>query len=319
MTKSALLPTDYASLSAQMNTLFEQLPLGDFSACITSLLTMMREQFPSLTQEFNPVVTNLRFWTPSQLKFIIEEYSGFSNAAIHMFLEARIRNRWSALTNEIIRNMDEEMGALTKGIPHLELMRDGYRSDLGIETDGLEHTEMTKDFISRMNVLFRYRDNTFLAGVLLAFETTAVEEFRVVEHMLRRYKEMIGGEITMDSFTGQYIAGHVVPGVPDPQHDPEMDHYRGMVEAVGANVVQGNLRPIVQGFFSVCLELNRWWEQVALEALQKTIREQLLQHRGESPDVNPHYRVHGTSEIDAPKQSVRKARTHRRISFAPVA
>jgi hypothetical protein len=284
MIKNVLQPTDYVSLSVRINTLVEESLLGGYSAYVTSLLDLMREQFPALTQEHNPVIALLEFWTQSELRFIIQEYSGFSNAAIHMFLEARIRNHWPALTKEIIRNMDEEMGTLSHGIPHLELMHYGYRVELGIETDGLRYTSMTEDFIDRMNVLFRNRDNAYLAGALLAFETTAADEFRIVERMLRRYKKIVGGEIMPDSLTGRYIAGHVSPETSDPEHDPEMDHYRGMVEAVRAGMTDGTLQPLVRGFFSVCLELNRWWEQVASEACQMEIREKLA-HQSELPDL----------------------------------
>ena len=278
-------PTDYPLLSERISDIVERSLSNDYEECVASLLTVMRKQFPALTQEHNPVLAGLATWTPSQLRFIVQEYSGFSNAAIHMFLEARIRNHWPALTTEIIHNMDEEMGALTRGIPHLELMRYGYRVELGIETDGLTYTTTTRDFIDHMHALFRERDNTALAGVLLAFEGTAVDEFRIVERLLQTYKQMLGGSITPESLTGLYVAGHVVPGTPDPEHDPEMDHYRGLVDAVGAHVKGLDLRPLVIGFLSVCLELNRWWEQLTFEAFQKGIRDRLSEHRTETPDL----------------------------------
>lgn len=286
MTNNALQPTNYASLGGRLDALLESLP-NDYSTCIVALRRTMWEEFPALTENRNPVVACLRSWTSAELEFVIQEYSGFSNAAIHMFLEARIRNHWPALTEEIIRNMDEEMGVLTGGIPHLELMRYGYRVELGIETDGLRYTAVTEDFIGRMNALFRNPDNAFLAGVLLAFEGTAVDEFRIVERILRCYKETVGGEIPADSLIGRYVAGHVIRESSDPKQDPEMDHYRGMVEAVGTNVAGGELRPLVRGFLSVCLELNRWWEDVAAETFRKRIRNQLMQHGNAAPDLYP--------------------------------
>ena len=301
MMKDALQPTDYASLSLHVDALVESAP-GDYSACLTALMRAMREEFPALARERNPIVAGLGSWTRAQLGFIIEEYSAFSNAAIHMFLEARIRNHWSALRDEIVRNMDEEMGTLTSGIPHLELMRHGYRVELGLETDGLQYAGVTEDFIRRMSLLFHTRDNTRLAGVLLAFEGTAVSEFRIVEAMLRRYKEMTGGVIPPESLTGCYVAGHVAPEASITDHDPEMDHYRGMAEAVGAGVAGHELQPLVRGFLSVCLELNRWWELLALEALQRRIRDRLA-HQGAPPDpyralrvrlTAPGRAVHGT-------------------------
>jgi hypothetical protein len=284
MEQNILQPTNYSLLQKRMTSLLAEPRQRDYEACFTSLLGAMREQFPALTQERNPVNANLYSWSQQQLAYIIQEYSGFSNAAIHMFLEARIRNHWPTLAKEIARNMDEEMGILTRGIPHLELMRHGYRVELGIETDGLRYSALTEDFITRMNDLFRARDNANLAGVLLAFETTAVDEFRIVERILRRYKEMVGGEIAAESLTGEYIAGHVVPGASDVDNDPEMDHCLGMMRAVGVDAPDQTLQPVVRGFLSVCLELNRWWEQLACETVQREIRQKLVEHMDRSAE-----------------------------------
>jgi hypothetical protein len=282
MEQNMLQPTDYSSLHERIEGLLAEPLRQDYDACFTTLVGAMREQFPALTRDQNPVNVNLGTWSKEQLGYIIQEYSGFSNAAIHMFLEARIRNHWPALAAEITRNMDEEMGILTRGIPHLELMRHGYRAELGIETDGLRYSPVTDDFIDRMNGLFRTNDNANLAGVLLAFEATAVDEFRIVERMLRRYKEMVGGEIAADSLTGEYIAGHVVPGASDVDNDPEMDHCLGMMRAVGTDAPDQDLQPVVRGFLSVCLELNRWWEQLACDTIQRDIRQRLVAPAGDN-------------------------------------
>ncbi|SEI14836.1 DUF3865 domain-containing protein [Paraburkholderia hospita] len=275
MADSDFKPTDYPWLRDRVEQCIAECAHVSFDDCVVLLLDLMRNEFPALTERSNPVSARLNSWTREELGFLIKEYSGFSNAAIHMFLEARIRNHWPSLTAEIVRNMEEEMGALCEGIPHLELMRDGYRMDLGLETDGLRYAAVTEDFIDRMNGLFRIRNNTVLAGALLAFEATAVDEFHVVDRMLRRYKALSGGQIAPDSLTGRYIAGHVAPEAEDLEADPELAHYRGMVEAIRKNVDLFALDSLARGFVSICLELNRWWEHVATEAIQNVIRGRL--------------------------------------------
>jgi hypothetical protein len=284
MTEINFRPTDYLELSRQAGVLIDNAASGDYESCVRLLTELMGDQFPALIRDSNPVYLGSADWRAAVLRFVIQEYSGFSNAAIHMFLEARIRNHWSELTAEIVRNMDEEMGALTRGIPHLELMRHGYRVELGVETEGLSYTALTRDFIDRMSCLFRNPDNVFLAGVLLAFETTAVDEFRVVDRLLRRYKALSGGDISPRSLTGEYIAGHVLSESTDEDNDPEMDHRRGMIRAIGAHMNGQDLRALTRGFLAVCLELNRWWEQIGLEALQQEIRESLAHDSHTWPD-----------------------------------
>lgn len=274
MTHGALQPTDYVTLIRRVIEECQAAPL-DYHTSVTALIGSMRQNFPALRQDTNPVVTHFPQWSADDLAFIIQEYSGFSNAAIHMFLEARIRNHWPAVTQEIIRNMDEEMGVLTRNVPHLELMRYGYRAELGIETEELTYSVQTQDFIKRMTGLFCTSDNAFLCGCLLAFEGTAVDEFRIVEKMLRQHQKLLDREITADSLTGTYIAGHVTPGIPDPAFDPEMDHYRGMMEAIGKYIDKSNMERAMRGFFAVCLELNHWWEQIATLTLLRPLRAQL--------------------------------------------
>jgi hypothetical protein len=93
--------------------------------------------------------------------------------------------------------------------------------------------------------------------------------------MLREYESLRGKEILSDSLTGNYIAGHVTPKTPDRTGDPEMDHYRGMVDAIGKYINAENMPLLVRGFFAVCLELNQWWEQLATTALLNPLRAQL--------------------------------------------
>lgn len=295
MNQSTLQPTDYASLRQRIAQELSATS-SDYESCVTALLEAMQRHFPALLQASNPVIGNLDRWSADELSFIIQEYTAFSNAAIHMFLEARIRNHWPALTTEIIRNMDEEMGVLTRNVPHLELMRAGYRVELGIETEDVHHSAQTKEFIERMNSHFCVPDNAFLAGCLLAFEGTAVDEFRIVEQMLRQYQRLQGREIPADSLTGTYIAGHVTPETADTTYDPEMSHYRGMVDAIGQNINSGNIGTLKRGFFAICLELNRWWEQLAASTYQRSVRTLIRSAEIEPTDLHRVFQQRGTAE-----------------------
>lgn len=304
------LATDFLALSQSLRALIAQTETLDYAQCVEALVDQMRRGFPALTEDHNPVRANLAGWDRGSLKFIIQEYAAFSNAAIHMFLEARIRNHWAALTDEIIHNMDEEFGDLTRGVPHLELMRYGYLEELGIETEDVGISAGTRDFIDRMMRLFRDPDNAFLAGALLAFETTAVDEFRVVDKMLRQYRALGGGEIAASSLTGQYIAGHVASGVEVGGIDPEMEHYQGMVRAIGAGMEGQDRSILARGFLAVCLELNHWWEFLAQQAPQQGLRRTVLGDRTRPP--SPYSAL--LARLDSPPPQQARAYVH-----APVA
>ncbi|WP_394826509.1 DUF3865 domain-containing protein [Pendulispora albinea] len=246
--------------------------LPDYKSCVLALERSIKDYFPALSPKTSPILNSIPHWRPAQIGFVIVEYSVFTNAAIHMFLDARIRNHWEKLDAEIVRNVEEEMGVLTKRVPHLELMRFGHRYDLGLETDGVEPSPSTKGFVERMNKLFRSDDNAFLGGCLLAFEATAVDEFRIVDKFLRAYKSATGGEIRKGSLTDIYIAGHVTHD----DNDPEADHYAGMRNAIGEYIDAANLPRFIRGFYAVTMNLSMWWEHLAIEAHHRMIEERLV-------------------------------------------
>jgi hypothetical protein len=256
-----------------------------YTECVDILLDMLKTHFPSLTLETSPIMANLDAWNADDLAFVLVEYSGWLNETIHMFLDARIRIYWESVRKEIERNVGEEMGDLTGGVPHLELMRQGYFKDLEIETDNTSQSPITQDFINKMRQVFKHKDNAFGAGALLAFESVATEEFKVVNNLLRRRKALLGSEIAKDSLTEIYIAGHVMPEG-DGVH-PEDLHYEGMRHAIEPHINAQNIHKFIKGFFSVCININIWWERLVVETFyQKVSREELSVTDIETVDID---------------------------------
>jgi Domain of Unknown Function with PDB structure (DUF3865) len=246
----------------------------DYNECVKGLLGVMTNYFPALRLKSHPIVSNMNFWGPEDLAFVIKEYAGFTNHAIHWFLDVRIRTYWEKVRKEVERNMSEELGVLTQGIPHLELMRQGHREDLEIETDDVTYSGVTQNFIDKMVRVFKHEDNAFASGALLAFEATATEEFKAVDLFLRKRADLIGKEWKKGSLTDVYVAGHVDS---EEQTDhPEDSHYQGLQDAIGEYITPQNIHHLVQGFFTVLMHMSIWWEQLATETYyQKALRESL--------------------------------------------
>jgi hypothetical protein len=128
-----------------------------------------------------------------------------------------------------------------------------------------------------MRSAFQTSDSAFLSGALLAFEATATSEFKGVEQILRTLKRRQGGELDPDTLTGRYIAGHVVAA--SDGENPEDDHYRGMRDAIGANINEGNADRFVRGFIAVCTALNSWWEQLSIEVYSQRLQLEIVHDR----------------------------------------
>jgi hypothetical protein len=276
--------TDYLEVSKKISALTKDHP-KTYSQCVDALLDTLATIFPPLNYDTNPVVTNLDNWGADDLAFVIKEYSVWSNETIHMFLDARIRMYWDGMRKEIDRNVGEEMGALTNNVPHLELMRQAYSKELGIETDNVPYSAITQDFVTRMRQLFKHKDNAFLAGALLAFEATATDEFRIVNSFLRRRKKLLGGDITRGSVTYFYVSEHVAPE--DIGSNPEDSHYEGLQNSIEPYINSDNIHRFINGFLSVCLTMNTWWERLVVETYyQRICQESLAVHDPEIIDVS---------------------------------
>jgi hypothetical protein len=129
--------------------------------------------------------------TAADLKWVIQEYSGFSNEAIHLLVSAYIRDYdWEGVKAEILHNIQEEFGSETKGVPHLEIMRKGYKKELDIETDGISYSFHTRHFLARMKELFAHVNHAYVAGAVLALEVTAVPEFDIMDILVQRYASL---------------------------------------------------------------------------------------------------------------------------------
>lgn len=239
----------------------------DFDSCLSSIKSFISDNFTSLGMKGNDVIQEIELLSKSELSFIIKQYSCFSQESIHMLLNALLRNHdWPLLFEEIQENIDEEKGLETKGIPHLEIMREGYRKDLGLEVDfrTLKPTLVTRRFLDDMHYIFNHDDNAFSAGALLAFEGTAIEEFHILDAIIKEYYKKTKGEqsILSNKLTNYYIDGHKLF---------EIGHEDHLIKAVKPYITPENIQRMVRGYLSVSITMDTWWKQLYFEAKQQNI------------------------------------------------
>jgi hypothetical protein len=249
-----------------------------FDDGLAAAKVLVNSAYNGLLPDTNPVVDLLEGMDAQQAEFIIKEYSAFSYAAIHMLLDAALRNHdWKLLQEEIIRNINEEKGEETKDIPHLEMMRQGYKKDLGIETDNYKPTGITESFLNKMQHIFKDTDNAFAAGALMAFEGSAIPEFIILDKIVTAYRQKKGLlAITKRDLTQLYIDGH---------KDFEIGHEQGLIDAVKPFITEENVDKMVKGYCAVCATMHTWWHQLAIEAIHVGIAAHLAVQKRDDYDV----------------------------------
>lgn len=211
----------------------------------------------------NPVVAILKRLTKNELAGAICEYAQFSTEAVHMLTDAQIRNHnWKKLRAEIERNISEEMGLETKGVPHLEMMHKGYSEELGIETDGYHASHNTRSFLYKMRQTFKSRDHAYSAGALLAFEGVAIPEFYILDEIIQEYCKKADKTLGAHGDTRAYVDGHKIY---------EVGHEDGLKASIADYIDQHNVHHFAQGYAAVVLTMSAWWENMANDLLAHKI------------------------------------------------
>jgi len=235
-----------------------------YREALAALKEMTAEWFGELRPETNAIYADRLAMHRRSLRFVIEQYSVFSREAIHMLLDAMIRNYdWKDLFNEIQENINEERGKFTKDVPHLEMMRRGYMKDLGIDTDNVGYCCATTAFIRKMRTIFNHNDNAFSAGALLAFEGHAIPEFHTIDGIITAYNEQLDEK----SLTKLYINGH---------KDFEIEHEAHLLKSIEPYIDETNIKKLCLGYLTVSLTMDIWWKQLAVEVTRIDFESELM-------------------------------------------
>jgi hypothetical protein len=250
----------------------------EFEKLVGKLHKENLESFPHLDSRTNCIVNQLQndkgeFSRKDALN-VLKQYSIFSNEAIHMLLDATIRNHdWKSLQNEIIHNIQEELGSMTLEVPHLELMRQGYREELLFDPDKVEPWSSTKSFLHTMKTIFRNDDNAFSAGALYSFEYNAILEFHIVEKI---FLHIVGSDYSKSkSLLYYYIRGH---------KEFEINHSEEILNSMKEyflNYDKEKYSKFENGFFIVSSSINKWW----LDLDYELNRNKHFQFKVDTPDL----------------------------------
>ena len=247
---------------------------NDFDHAIAETKTFVAKNYPALYRSGNDIIQQMDNLDEESLKFIIGNYAAFSQDAIHMLVDAMMRcHDWPLLFEELQENINEEKGSETKGIPHLEIMREGYRKDLGLEVDFqyFKVSLITKRFLHSMRLIFNNDDNAFVAGGLMAFEGTAIEEFYIIDLIIKKFLERINNTGPVlelpQSLTKYYIDGHKIF---------EIGHEAHLISSIKPYIDKDNTTRMVRGYLATALTMNTWWEELFHEAKFESVY-QLLQ------------------------------------------
>lgn len=222
----------------------------------------INNDFNGLNRKNNPILKNAESYDAKILAWIINEHAAFLRRSIHFLLDSLVRS-WDhpVLYKKLKENIEEELGSETKNYPHLEIMRQGYFHELGINVDIHESSYITDSFLKKLEICFNNNNDAFRAGALVALEGTAIEEFYIVDDIASEYAQRVKVNKNACALTSYYINGHKTF---------EINHTNEMIEAAKVTLTNPEDYEVFElGMMHVAITMNAWWNQVFHEAEYK--------------------------------------------------
>ncbi len=137
----------------------------------------------------NPVFTA----TGETVGEALRQYCRLPEVIVSLLLAAHAHfPRRSGVAKELARNVGQESGLGTAGIPHVEILKLGLSRDLGINASAVEGNEATEAFIAALREGMS-RNASFALGQAFALEASAVPELsQVVGPAINAYARFVG-------------------------------------------------------------------------------------------------------------------------------
>jgi len=216
-----------------------------------------------LTTE-NPVLKNFLFsdFGKKEGVWVIQQYFSLVRMIVD-YLGLALRSiPYDEVKRELRRNIAEEQGSRTHGVPHRDLFARLLKEEMRIEAFA-PMSEATLEFHINLLNHFRCDRPGYTAGMIYALEASAAPEFLVVARILnycaKREVVHIDGlrerQVSEIRCLEDFVVMHVV--------DFEKGHEAGLRKAV----TKFNPDPenFEEGFFWVIKCMERWWNALSLE------------------------------------------------------
>lgn len=199
------------------------------------------------------------------------------------------RRGWNRIQSELLRNIEEEQGSQSGGVPHCVIIAEQFR-DLGLPwpdgnlpgiagydpaqpaptlQDMGVYRVCTQRFIGALSAAVAGEDPTFSVGIVLALETTAAPELQFVARTINEILARSGGELIpeavitggrkelrrFDKFSlNGFFAHHI--------HVWEEGHQAGLEHAI-SHTDGLDRTQLARGFHHVLDLMDEWWKALA--------------------------------------------------------
>jgi hypothetical protein len=235
-----------------------------------------------MTEERNPALLRVTLNTATRgyLESVLAQYC-FLPATIVEFLKigaVRLK-KWKVVKTELERNIAEEMGTITRGSSHFEILRGALQNELLLDVSSAKATVETCEFLNSIRVGLNSENPSFVAGILYGLEASAIPELTIVAKLINAYSVSIAVNTPIDfesnPFTSsnkqdrrlvndkytlnRFFAAHLL--------DFEVGHKQRLAATFTTQLVSfRRIAYFEQGFEYLLQEMAIWWKALSISA-----------------------------------------------------
>ena len=237
-----------STMQSSTTALFDELERFMLSTCFT------------LDMERNPVARLLPTVSTVVLRRVLLQYSFFSRDIVSLLERARSSlGVWETVRVELDRNICEELGSSTAGVPHYELLRQGILEEYRVDLATTRADPQTTEFIAFCYGCMIDHGPAYTAGSVYALEATASAEITVLQHLACELSiRELGRPIPRKGLLFKFLHCHV--------HDFEPEHKRGLEVALAACLGELQFGAFTEGFRVILGAMDRWWSALAVDS-----------------------------------------------------
>ena len=213
----------------------------------------------SVNRTLNPFSKTIETLTSGQLIKFVLQYCIFPKNIISILHTATYNlsyNNFTAATNELIQNINEELGVYTDETcliipkPHYTVLRTGIMEGLGIDINYQQADNSTEQFISKLKSLVDASNIHKVCGSVYAIEYSAILELEIVLSLVKQLFKL--EEKEPPSFLVEFFQYHV--------DDIEVGHKDRFYNYCSEHLKkQQHHDDFEMGFREVMQSMDTWW------------------------------------------------------------
>lgn len=188
---------------------------------------------------------------------VLVQYQMFTRSVAHLLglaQQAAVRQGWYGVGCELARNIGQELGSDSAGVPHHQWLAAALRQEFAIEVSAYTQSLATDRFIGALLAELGNENAHRAIGAAYALEDTAIPELRVVLSLVR----YLADGRTLAAETTAFFDRHL--NVWEPSHEENLRV--AALPLLGTSEAKSAFQA---GFTAVAVAMEEWWAELARE------------------------------------------------------